>query len=210
MNLQEFTNGFAPIGPPTTPKPWLSIYAKGLLADSIHVGPGYGPVSAAQYSQTSVVEVINTTGPTSITAGGTHTGTLVVPPLPVGSIVRLTASGKVNTAIALDTCNFGVFIDGLPKTGPTNISTQGNAIAGAAEVRATVTIYPAGAAVAFITVSEINLVGPGAGFTLLQTNPFTYDNTVSHTFDLDAYFNRADPGNNFAAYSVLCELVNAN
>lgn len=199
MDLVEFASG------PPSIKPWLVINAS-----HIHVGPGDGPVSAAQYSQTSIVDVANTLGPVSITAGATHTGTLVIPPLPVGSVVRFTASGKVNTTPANAVCNFGILIDGLEKTGPTSISTGGNAISGFAEIKASVTVYPSANAVAFISVSEINSVGPGSGFSLLQTNQFSYDNTAAHAFDLAAYFSTASAGNNFAAYQVLCELVNAN
>lgn len=211
MDLKEFTSGFAAVGPPTAPKPWLNIAADGILADSVHVGPGYGGASAAQYSQTSFVAVSNTTGPVSITAGATHTGSLTIPPLPVGAVVRITATGRTNTVALNNVCNFGIFIDGLPLTGPTNIDTQGNAISGAGtEVRAALTVYPSSGAVAFIAVSEVNSIGPGAGFTQIQTTPFPYDSSLPHAFDLQAYFNAADPGNNFTAYSVVCELVNAN
>ena len=200
MNLDEFTSG------PPSVKPWLRINAS-----HINVGPGDGCVSAAQYSQTSFVAVANTLGPSSITLGASHTGSLTVPPLPVGAVVRITATGRTNTSAANSVCNFGLAVDGGSKTGPTNISTQGDAISGAGtEVRAALTVYPSGGAVAFISVTEVNSVGPAQGFTQIQTTPFPYDNALPHAFDIQAYFNVADPGNNFTAYSVVCELINAN
>ena len=208
MDLDEFTS--------PRPKPWLRINGDSadfrfVTGDAVHVGPGFGGASAAQYSMTSSTTALDVSGPVSVTAGAAHTGTLRIPPLPLGAVVRITAGGLTNTAQAGDVCNFGLTIDGIEATGQTHISTGGGAIGTAGtEVRSSLTIVEGGAAVASISVSEWSSVGPGGGNTTLQTAQFDYDASVPHVFDIAVYFSRAAPGNNFTCYSCLCELVNAN
>lgn len=198
MDLKEFNSPL--------PKPWLNINA-----NSVHVGPGGGGVSAVQYSQLSTVTVTNTVGPSSLSAGSTAIGSLTLPPLPIGSIVKLTAIG-FSSLSAGNSENFALYVNGVNVTGTTGMSSFTGSNIGT-EIQAYLAVRPSGMAVPSLFVQA----GASSGFTGVSAQggqlgvPFAYSNALAtNTIDLQVNFNVAAVTNSFICLSFFAELVGAN
>jgi hypothetical protein len=197
-NLAQVTSGTPQV------KPWLDINAGTISAFSINAGPALGPVTTGQYSQTSSVVVSNTVLG-SISAGATHVGSLTIPPLPKGTIVKMTAYGVTSTTTA--SANYALYIDGKQATSPTGSTGTPTIAAAATRLTCYFTVKdPASSCDAFVDAYINGVSNADASDVQLDID---YDNTVSHEFDIFASFSTAAVGNSFSCSSFFVELSNA-
>lgn len=198
MDLQALNTGT-----PAT-KVWLNPVVNVLTANSVVSGPGSGPVTVGQYSQTSSVVVSNTVLG-SISAGATHVGSLTIPPLPLGAVVKMTAYGVTSTTTA--SANFALYIDGKQATSPTGSTGTPTIAAAATRLTTYFTVKdPASSCDAFVDAYINGVSSVDASDVQLDID---YDNTMSHQFDLFASFSTGAVGNSFSCSSFFVELSNA-
>lgn len=196
MDLQEFNSPL--------PKPWLNINA-----NSVHVGPSGGGVSSSQYDQLTTKTVVNTTAATSLSSGTTAQGSLTLPALPAGAVVKLTATG-VMVIPAGQSSNFFLYINGSSVLG-TAISSITVTNSGA-KVEAFLAIRAGFVAPSLFALigNDSGSAGAGAvgGAAIL---PAAFDNTLAtNTVDLRVQHSAASGSQSFACTTFFAELVNAN
>ncbi len=170
-------------------------------AKSIHSGPNNGPVSTCQYSQLSGVAVSNALSG-SLSSGATFTGSLSLPPLPVGSVVKIVALGSASALVGVF-LNFALYVNGssvLPISGAVGaISNLGT------KLEAYIVIKSSTVASLYFA-SNISGVIPNSQ----QTATFIYDSESSNSIDLFVNFSAANILNAFLCTSFFVELSNAN
>jgi hypothetical protein len=199
MDLQALNSG-----PTPTQKIFLNPIVGTLTAGTVKSGPSLAPAVYSQYSQTSDVAVGNTVLG-SISAGATHVGTLTIPPLPFGAVVKMTAYGITSTTTA--SANFALYIDGKQATAPTGSVGTPTIVASATRLTCYFTVKnPASSCDCFVDAYINGISNVDASDVQLNIN---YDNTVSHQFDLFASFSAAAVGNSFTCSSFFVELSNA-
>ena len=190
----------APLPKPflSAPLSWPTIDAHIINADIINAGPSAGPVVTSQYSQTSTNFVVNTILG-SLTDGATSIGSLTIPPLPLGSVVKITAFGEAAASSA--SVNYALYIDAKQSTAPTSIGafTGTNGVV----IDSFITIKTASTASLMLraTMDPSNV---GSNFQV--TAP--YDSTISHQIDIFANISAASANNSFSCGSFFVELSN--
>lgn len=194
MDLASLNSGI-----PAT-KTWLNPVVNVLTAATINSGPSLGPAVVSQYSQTSSIIVSNTVlGSISDTA--TFVGSLTVPPVPVGTIIKLKALGLSSVAAA--TVNFALYVDGKQATVPSGTTGTPTFTNAATEVESYISIKAA--AVSAYCGANISGVQPLSNLQLAAT----YDHTQPHILDIFASFSAAAVGNSFTCASFFVELSNS-
>jgi hypothetical protein len=181
-------------------KPWLNITANSITALSVSGGPSLAPLTSGQYSQTSTVTVSNTLL-ASLSAGSTAVGSLTIPPLPVGSVVKIAASGAGGSTVG-GSINYALYVDGKQATTTTTFGANyGTNVA--TQINANVTIGSATASANFMVVASTHSSNGNFQPTI------TWDRTISHTIDIFMIASAADPSNGFVCSSFVVELSNS-
>lgn len=193
VDVNLFTNG--------TPaeKPWLNITANSVSALKFNGGPSLLPTVYSQYSQTSSVIVSNTVLG-SLTDGATSVGSLTIPPLNPGSVVKIKAYGLTSGSAA--SANWSLYVDGKQATVPTDYGSLTETNAGTV-IESFITIKSAQVS-AFLSATVNNNPQHSNG----QLN-ITWDPTVSHQVDIFAIFSAASSANSFTCSSFFVEISNA-
>lgn len=190
-------------GPTPAQKNWLNPIVGTLTAAEVKSGPSLAPAITSQYSQTSSVVVSNTVLG-SISAGATHVGTLTIPPLPFGAVVKMTAYGITATTGA--SANYALYIDGKQATSPCGSTDAPTIVASPTRLTCYFTVKdPASSCDAFVDAYINGVSSVDASDVQLDID---YDNTVSHQFDIFASFSAAAVGNSFSCSSFFVELSN--
>ncbi len=187
MDLKEFSDPL--------PKPWLNINA-----NSVHVGPGAGAAQASQFTMLGSWSVSNVLVG-SITGTAASTGSLRIPPLPVGATVRVKAYGS--GAFTATTFGVSLVVDTVPVSGVASLA--GTIPAVGSLIEAILTVRPGAQATACVWL-VMGTQPPACS----APAPFAYDNTRAHNFDVLANFGVAAPGNNFLTTGFYVDLGNAN
>lgn len=192
MDLKEFTSPL--------PKPWLVINAA-----SVHTGPGGGgAASTTVYSQIAANSASNYTGNRSISGNAAATGSLTIPPLPVGAVIRMRANIGYN--LTSGSSNLFLFLNGasiaqVQFTPPT-------VFAGSGRVEANLTILSGGLCKPTLHVFATDL-GLSSDDPVATGTP-AYNNAINQTLDFQIGFGTANINNNFSCGQFYVELLNAN
>jgi hypothetical protein len=180
------------------PKPFLAqpLSWPVINANVINAGPLPGPVVVSQYSQTSSTFVVNT-NLGSLTAGATSVGSLTIPPLPVGSVVKITAFGEA--AANNDSVNYALYIDAKQATSPTAIGifTGTNGVV----INSYITIKSPTTA-SIILNAQMNPSNTASNFQIAAP----YNSTISHQIDIFANIATPSANNSFTCGSFFVEL----
>jgi len=188
MDLKEFTSPL--------PKPWLNINANS-------VNTGGGPVSTTAYSMLGSTLIANTAVRSSLSSNTAATGSLTIGPLPVGAIVRLSASG---TFLYADPpgggYNFYLLVNGAQIIAIPNNPGTVNATQLAFE--GTIVVRPGGMAVATLFISA-----PGVTeLRSVSSVPFALPAGQANTFDMALAFGIAAPSASYNCYYYFAEVLN--
>lgn len=195
MDLQALNSG-----PTPAQKEWLNPICGTVTGGVIKGGPSLGPAVYSQYSQTSTITVSNTVLG-SLTDTATFVGSLTIPPLSVGTVVKIAASGAGSSNVG-DSINFALYIDGKQATTPTTFGANyGTNVA--TQINANVTIGSASPSANFMVVASGH--SPNGNFQ----PTITWNRAISHQIDIFMNANAADPSNGFVCSSFVVELSNA-
>lgn len=203
MDLKEFTSPL--------PKPWLNINA-----NSVHTGPGGGGASSTVYSKLGVVSVINTMAQTPLSGGNAAAiGSRTLPPLPVGSVVRMTASGEFNYLGGSGVqVFFSLTVNGVTQLQNLSFTSTTNINSNATEVQCVFTVLGSGQAAGRL-IADIAPDGPRlsrqAPTTASNPTPvIAYNNAISNDVDLTVQFTSPGAGWSFLnCYNYTIEILSA-
>jgi hypothetical protein len=190
------------------PKPWLVINAA-----SVNAGPGGGGVSSAVWSQIASKSVIGSLTPQSITSGAAAVGSLVLPPLPIGAVVRMTLSGNLGLDAGLN-CQFAPYINGAIASTAFTQAAGGSGVAttGVAQIHVLLTVRAAGLA----AISLLWNSGGSAGPTVVlqgscSNSGFAFNPALlTNTLDVFAQFSGTGSSTNFVTQIGLLEITYPN
>lgn len=194
MDLQALNSGT-----PIT-KNFLNPVCGKLTAGTVFSGPSPGsPVVTSQYSQISSVISSNTTLASFTDGAADFVGSLTIPILPPGSIVKIKAYGKAG--LASGTINYSLYIDGKQATSPTQY---------AGFVDNTVPTFVE----SYISIKTNNNATTFLAATMNGIFPFqadnqvaiAYDSTTTHQIDIFASFSVASVNNSFNCNGFFVEL----
>ncbi len=194
MDLGIITKGHPNDSPP------LNVVFNSVRANHFYGGPGYGPATVGKYSQISTITVANTDFG-SITDGATHVGSLTLPPLAVGSVVKISGTGLASATAA--SINYALYIDGKQATVPT---AYGNISAAqvSTSLLGSITVKSLSSVACFLQATMDN----NASRSNNQLS-FAYDSTVSHDIDIFAFISVTDPDNGFQCNNLVVEISNS-
>ena len=168
-----------------------------LTANKVISGPSAGPVVTSQYSQTSTVTVTDTVLG-SITDGATFVGSLTIPALPIGAVVKIKADGIASGSAA--SVNYALYIDGKQATVPTSFGNFSSTNVGVL-IDSYITIKSASTA-SLILNAQMSGSAPNSNFQIA----YAYDSTTSHQIDIFSNISAASLNNSFACGSFFVEL----
>lgn len=203
MDLTEFSGPIAS-GNQTNPQPWAPKPWLNINANSVHVGPGGGGASTTAYSQFANVSASNYTGQRSISANAAHSGSLTIPPLPIGAVIRMRANIGLNLQTSGCTPRLmlnGAEISRVSFSSPTVLSGQ-------ASFDAEITILPSSLCkpTFYINPTDLGLASDDPSVTGTPA----FNNAASNTLDFTIDFSVANANNNFSCTQFYVELLNAN
>jgi hypothetical protein len=183
-------------GTPAT-KQWLNIKAGSVAASFVTAGPDLTPVTVGQYTQTEN-QVIANTDFGSLTDGATHVGTLTIPLVSPGTVVKIKVTGAAVAAAA--SVNYALYVDGKQATSPTSFG----AFTGTNGVQLDSTIcIQAGNTSAFLN-AQMSGSSPNSNNQI----SITWDQTLTHQIDIFAIISATSINNGFTCTSFFVELSN--